>query len=199
MQPYLALGDSYTCAEGLPLHQSWTHGLVARLNARGWSLAAPRIIAQTGWTTGTLRQALADAKPEPTAQHKLISIMTGVNDQYDGVAVSDYAKHLSQLIVQAKRLLRPDGLLFAVSIPDWGGSPYAKDKGFDAETVAEAIDVFNTTLASIAQQHEVPLVDVTSISRTWATRDDAFLSDGLHPSAKQLGAWADEVAMWFAD
>ena len=58
---YLALGDSYTIGEGVPESGRWPMQLANALRADGIPMADPRIIAQTGWTTGEL-----DAAEGPT-------------------------------------------------------------------------------------------------------------------------------------
>ena len=55
---YLALGDSYTIGEGVAPDDRWPVQLVSALHARGISIEAPVIIAQTGWTTEELLATL---------------------------------------------------------------------------------------------------------------------------------------------
>ena len=54
----LHLGDSYTIGEGLPLSEAWPHQLWDRMEDAGMDIAETSIIAQTGWTSGDLLEAL---------------------------------------------------------------------------------------------------------------------------------------------
>ena len=60
---WLALGDSYTCGEGVDAEDRWPVQLADRLRDDGIDLAPPRIIATTGWTTDELAAAIAAAQP----------------------------------------------------------------------------------------------------------------------------------------
>ena len=51
---YLALGDSYTIGEGVPLYQSYPYQAVQLLRSWGQTFHAPEIIARSGWTTSEL-------------------------------------------------------------------------------------------------------------------------------------------------
>ncbi|MEY4553396.1 MAG: hypothetical protein RL099_1724, partial [Bacteroidota bacterium] len=45
---YLALGDSYTIGESVPLHESFPYQLVQQLRAKHPGFQAPEIVAKTG-------------------------------------------------------------------------------------------------------------------------------------------------------
>ncbi|MCE2825447.1 MAG: hypothetical protein LW718_08615 [Sediminibacterium sp.] len=46
---YLALGDSYTIGESVPLHEGFPYQLVQKLRAKYPGFMAPEIVAKTGW------------------------------------------------------------------------------------------------------------------------------------------------------
>ena len=48
---YLALGDSYTIGESLPIYESYPYQTVQLLREKGVQITAPELIAKTGWTT----------------------------------------------------------------------------------------------------------------------------------------------------
>ena len=79
---YLALGDSYTIGEALPLIESFPYQTVQLLRAEDIEIVASEIIAKTGWTTGELQAAIDGytfAK-----KYDFISLLIGVNNQYRG-------------------------------------------------------------------------------------------------------------------
>jgi hypothetical protein len=55
---FLALGDSYTSGIGVDPAQTWPNQLFARLAESGFLTDVIRIIAQAGWTTDDLAEAI---------------------------------------------------------------------------------------------------------------------------------------------
>ena len=180
----LALGDSYTIGEGVPLRECWPNHLAARLQARGLLLGEPRIVAQTGWTTEELAAAIAAANLQPP--YDLVTLLIGVNDQYRGCAVERYEAAFVQVVETAVHLGGADpGRVVVVSIPDWGGTPFAADR--DAKAIAEALDRFNEVNRAAASEAGCRYVDVTDHSRRHA---QSVVDDGLHPTGDVYAAWA---------
>ena len=58
IKTFLALGDSYTIGEQVPLHESFPYQLLQLLRNEGHSYYAPEIIAKTGWTTDELNEQI---------------------------------------------------------------------------------------------------------------------------------------------
>jgi lysophospholipase L1-like esterase len=179
---FLALGDSYTIGESVPTSESWPRLLAVRLGLE------PTIVATTGWTSGELLSALEEEKP--AGSFGLVSLQIGVNDQYRGLSLDEFVTNASALLAQAREACDAeiDGV-FAVSIPDWGVTPFAVDR--DREAVAADIDRFNAALADLTSGAGVPLVDVTGTSRA---ASDLVAPDGLHPSGEQYRRWVDVIA-----
>ena len=186
--PFLALGDSYTIGEGVAADARWTHQLAASLRDAGIPLADPYTIATTGWTTGGLLQALADAAAQrPWA---LVSLLIGVNNQYRGLSLHEYQRNFAALLQQAITLAdhRPDRVL-ALSIPDWGVTPFATASGRDRNQIATELDAFNAAACTICQQQGVAWVDITPLSRQFGADASMLAADALHPSAAQYSLW----------
>ena len=93
---YLALGDSYSIGEGVEESGRWPMQLAARLRREGIAIADPRIIATTGWTTDELAAAMDAA--EPLGGWDFVSLLIGVNNQYRGRSVDDYAGEFAALL-----------------------------------------------------------------------------------------------------
>lgn len=77
---YLALGDSYTIGEGVPVYESFPYQAVQLLRKRGMNIYAPEIVAKTGWTTDELQAAINNTKFLPL--YDLVTLLIGVNNQY---------------------------------------------------------------------------------------------------------------------
>ena len=93
---YLALGDSYTIGESVPENKRWPVQLAARLNENGYKVAPPKIIAKTGWTTGNLLNAMR-SELNYTRKFDLVSILIGVNNQYQGKSIEAYEEELREI------------------------------------------------------------------------------------------------------
>lgn len=189
---FLALGDSYTIGQSVTPEERWPERLVALLAARGLVVAPPRVIARTGWTTADLDRALAADRP--VGPFDLVSLMIGVNDQFQGRSVESYDRRFAALLAQAVTLAggEPRRVL-VLSIPDYGVTPFARRVGLDARQVAAEVDRFNAAARVAAQHAGAHWVDVTPASRGAATDGELLARDGLHPSAKLHAHWAELV------
>ena len=184
---YLALGDSYTIGEGVPESGRWPVQLAGALRAEGIALDSPRIIARTGWTTDELSAAIDAA--EPLGTWDFVSLLVGVNNQYRGRAVEQYAREFAALLERATGFAggRRERVL-VLSIPDWGVTPFAT--GRDRQAIAAAIDAHNGAARSLCERRGVAFVDITPVSRVHGAEPAMLAADGLHPSAAMYALWA---------
>ena len=185
---FLALGDSYTIGEGVAPGERWPVQLAHRLRANGAAIGDPQIVATTGWTTDELSTAMdAQAFAPPYA---LVTLLIGVNNQYRGRPLDNYRDEFVDLVARAVALAgaRRERIV-VVSIPDWGVTRFAKDKGRDAAQIAREIDAFNGAARTIAASSGIVFVDITPASRDAGDADDMLVADGLHPSGAQYARW----------
>ena len=181
----LCLGDSYTIGEGVPLHQSFPYKLLHNLRTKGLPMQAPEIVAQTGWTSFELAEHLHHHPLLPA--YDAVTLLVGVNNQYRGLSVLDYAADFELLLKKAIAYGKHNPQrVVVISIPDWGGTPFAQ--GRDTQAIASEIDTFNAANAAIAAQYGTHYVEVTSISRQCHTAE-WLVADGLHPAAGQYEKW----------
>ena len=188
---FLALGDSYTIGQGVSETERWPERLAADLRRRGVPLGDPQVIARTAWTTEQLAAAIAAADPQ--GPFELVTLLIGVNDQYRGRTLEDYRSRFGALLRGAIEFAggRP-GRVIAVSIPDWGLTPFAAKR--DRAVIAHEIDAFNAAARDDAHAAGVHWVDVTGISRRHGA-DPAFLAgDGLHPGPAAYAEWTESIA-----
>ncbi|PIQ27710.1 lysophospholipase [bacterium (Candidatus Blackallbacteria) CG17_big_fil_post_rev_8_21_14_2_50_48_46] len=190
MHHFLALGDSYTIGEGLTDKERWPQQLTQGLRNRGLEIADPQIIAQTGWTTQDLRKAIAEASLTPP--YDLVSLLIGVNNQYQDRSEAEYEQEFELLLRQAIALagMRKERV-FVLSIPDWGVTPFAKDR--DRAEIASAIDGFNRINARLSYQFGVQYLNITTLSRDMGKFQQLVGEDGLHPSAEMYRRWVDQL------
>ena len=187
---YLALGDSYTIGEMVPESQRWPVQLVNRLNENGFKVAPPKIIAKTGWTTGNLLNAMR-SELNYTRKFDLVSILIGVNNQYQGKTIEEYEEELREIFNLAlNHSKRREKGVFALSIPDYGVTPFGEE---NAETIRQEIDEFNAVFKKVAKEFEVDFYNITPISREAERDADLIAEDGLHPSGLMYRYWVDEI------
>ncbi|HET6435588.1 MAG TPA: GDSL-type esterase/lipase family protein [Xanthomonadaceae bacterium] len=186
---YLALGDSYTIGEGVAEDARWPARLATELRRVRVPLAEPRILARTGWTTDELSAAM-DAE-EPLGQWDFVSLLIGVNNQYRGRPVEEYARAFAALLARALKLAggRADRVL-VLSIPDWGVTPFAAAEGRDRARIAQELDAYNAAARATCALRQVAFVDITGVSRALGGAPSMLAADGLHPSAAMHAEWA---------
>src|SRR5687768_9994987 len=93
---FLALGDSYTIGESVAENERWPVQLVDTLASKGFPVEPPEIIATTGWRTDDLKRAIIAAKP--STDFGLVSLLIGVNNQYQGKSVDQYKWEFEELL-----------------------------------------------------------------------------------------------------
>ncbi len=188
---YLALGDSYTIGESVPLFESFPYQAVRNLRAAGYGFHAPEIIAKTGWTTDELQRGIDEAHLLPG--YDFVSLLIGVNNQYRGRSADDYAQQFAILLQQAIVFAGGQRMhVFVLSIPDWGVTPFAE--GRDRAQIAKEIDAFNEVAMRLSQQHGVHFLNITEGTREAAVDKSLLAADQLHPSGKEYTRWANQLA-----
>ncbi|EMR00729.1 SGNH/GDSL hydrolase family protein [Cesiribacter andamanensis] len=187
---YLALGDSYTIGEGVAPEERWPVLLQKRLQEQGIALSDPRIIATTGWTTAELLAAIE--REQPTNTFDLVSLLIGVNNQYRGYDLDIFRTEFTKLVQKAIYFARkkPEGVV-VVSIPDWGVTPFAADKG--PERIAGEIEQYNRLKREICQRLDVRFYDITPLSKQAATDSGLLAEDQLHPSGRMYARWVETI------
>lgn len=193
---YLALGDSYTIGESVVETQRWPVQLAEALRNRGYKMAAPKIIARTGWTTDDLIKAI-DSELNVQRDFDLVSILIGVNNQYQGKPVTEYEEDLRGIFRRAINhcTTREKGV-FAVSIPDYGYTPFGNA---NQEEISAEIDRFNQVFKRVAEDFNVDFYNITPISREAGENPELIASDDLHPSGLMYKYWVDQFVTQVAD
>lgn len=181
---FLALGDSYTIGESVAEAERWPNQLAAKLK-----LTAPRIIATTGWRTDNLKDAIEAANLKP--EYDLVSLLIGVNNQYQGKSIEIYEREFEELLQTSIKLAKGKKKnVFVVSIPDYGYTPFGKAK---QEKISEELDQFNAINKRMAAKYGVKYYNITEISRKGLEDAELVAGDGLHPSGKMYAQWVEVI------
>jgi lysophospholipase L1-like esterase len=184
---YLALGDSYTIGESVSREDRYPVQAVQMLRADGQPCQDPEIIATTGWTTGDLLKALSTKTA--TTPYAIVTLLIGVNNQYQGLSRSEYRDEFSRLLERSIQLAgnKPSHVI-VLSIPDYSITPFAR--GANTALIATQIDSFNATNADVSERYRVHYLDITAESRKAAGDPSMIAGDGLHFSGKEYALWA---------
>ena len=81
--------------------------------------------------------------------------------------------------------------VFVISIPDYGVTPFAKEKGLDESKIAAELDSYNSVSAKIAASKNTSFIDITPGSKKARADASLIAKDGLHPSVKMYAEWVD--------
>jgi lysophospholipase L1-like esterase len=188
----LCLGDSYTKGQGVVWGSNFPNQLADSLKNLSFDIVpnAPRIIAQTGWRTDQLKNAIAAATDITDSTFSMVTLCIGVNNQYQNTSFDLYAPEFEGLLKTA--IARAGGRaerVFVVSIPDWAFTAFGQQFPGGGANVSSKIDEYNAVNRKIAADYQVEYIDVTPVSREGIMRPNLVASDGLHPSAVQYTEW----------
>ncbi|MFL9483316.1 SGNH/GDSL hydrolase family protein [Chitinophagaceae bacterium LWZ2-11] len=188
---YLALGDSYTIGEAVPIHESFPYQTIQRLRQQGLHFQAPEIVAKTGWTTSELAEHILHTKLNE--HYDFVTLSIGVNNQYRGLSVAEFKDDFEFLLKKALHFAGEKAAhVIVLSIPDWSVTPFAKHK--DQAAISKEIEAFNAVCKTLSAQYHTHFIDITP--GTQKAKDDHKLlaSDGLHYSGQTHADWAAATA-----
>jgi len=187
---YLALGDSYTIGESVKESQRWPNLLADSLVKAGYEVEKPIIIAKTGWRSDELISAI-EKRPD-LMQFDLVSLLIGVNNQYQGKDIAVFKKEFKALLqVAIDHSKKGAGGVFVLSIPDYGVTPFAASK--KPAKISREIKLYNTVCREICEQKNILFIDITPISREARTQTNLLASDELHPSSLMYQKWTSLI------
>ena len=190
---YLALGDSYTIGQSVADTERFPVQTVRLLRQQNIDINNPDIIAVTGWTTANLLNALNN-NPPPQKIYSFVSLLIGVNNQYQGKSLDEYKIQFAELLARAVSYAGNNkNNVFILSIPDYSVTPFSH--GADNAKIAKEIDAFNAANKNISLNTGVHYIDITSISREAKNDPGLIAGDGLHPSGIQYKKWSELLAL----
>lgn len=189
----LSLGDSYTIGQGVcetcrfPAQLRDTLKLFRPSNDQ----IELDIIAQTGWTTTQLKFAIANASPAP--KYDLVTLLIGVNNQYQNQAFSIYETEFPELLQTAISLAKGNKeRIIVVSIPDYAFTPFGQWSA-NPGNISTQLDQYNAFAESHAQSQGVSFVNITDITRLGLVNPALVAGDNLHPSALAYRLFVERI------
>lgn len=182
---YLALGDSYTIGTAIAAKDAFPYQLTDSIEAHSsFTQSEVKLIARNAWRTDDLQRAIKRTDLEE--KYDLVSLLIGVNNQYQGLPLSDFKNDFNALLDTCEKYSLSKSRIFVLSIPNYGYTPFGAEK---REIITQELAAFNTAIEEICSERDVSLYNVTDISLEAVKRPEFVAKDGLHPSKSQYGAW----------
>jgi len=194
---YLALGDSYTIGESVSSHKSFPHQLAKELALIWGDSIETTVAAKTGWRTDELIQAI-ETFPDLQAKYDLVSLLIGVNNQFQGRPFQQYEFEFQTLLNQSIDLAGGDNAkVVVISIPDYYYTPFGVANR--NETVRSESNKYNSYAQELCDSLDILFVNITDISRNGIKYSAYIADDGLHPSAEQYAIWVAKILYLIKD
>lgn len=188
---YLALGDSYTKGESVCESCSFPMQLMERIAKEEKVKVKAEVVAQTGWTSGDLINGLR--LRQLGNDYDLVTLLIGVNNQYQNKNIAGYELDLSNLLLRAVQYAGGDkNKVILISIPDYAYTPEGQSSS-DPSSISAAINKYNEAARKIAAANGISFVNITDISRQGLANTDLVAEDQLHPSATAYSSFVSEI------
>ena len=103
----------------------------------------------------------------------------------------EFQKHLSAILDRLVKIV-PHRQILVLTIPDFSVSPVGPEYS-QGRDISKGLQEFNQIILEEAQNYHLKVMDLYSLSQTFAKDPSMFSQDGLHPSAKGYAKWADHI------
>ncbi|MES2410716.1 MAG: SGNH/GDSL hydrolase family protein [Bacteroidota bacterium] len=187
---YLALGDSYTIGQSVCTSCRFPEQLkdsIAKYLPSN-DIFQIKLIAQTGWTTADLKGGII--VENPTNNYDLVTLLIGVNNQYQHLPFSVYQQEFPELVATAIQKAKGDkNNLIVVSIPDYAYTPF----GGGNATISTEINIYNAFVENYCNANNITFINITDITRLGLAQPELVASDGLHPSTIAYSRFVERI------
>lgn len=187
---YLALGDSYTIGQSVCETCRFPIQLQDSIKKHDASIGlfSTQIIATTGWTTSNLKAAIATQNP--TNDFDIVTLLIGVNNQYQNKPFSLFEQEFPELIDTAiQKAKGKKENLIVVSIPDYAYTPF----GQGSMAISQGIYQYNAYIENYCIQNNIKFVNITDITRQGLAQPNLVATDGLHPSTLAYSKFVERI------
>lgn len=190
----LALGDSYTIGESVCETCRFPEQLKDSLKNRFVLNHAVSldVIARTGWTTTNLLDAIANQNP--SSNYDIVTLLIGVNNQFQHKPFSLYEEEFPLLITKAITFAKGDkSNVIVVSIPDYAYTPFGQSSS-SSEQISTELDQYNAFAQNYCETNDITFINITDITREGLNNPALVASDGLHPSELAYSKFVERLA-----
>ncbi len=174
----ISLGDSYTIGESVCERCRFPEQLKDSILKKHENISVDlKVIAETGWTTNNLINAID--KETLANNYDIATLLIGVNNQFQGVDFDVFTKEFSKLVNIATELSKGESKnVIVVSIPDYAYTPF----GNANVVITQEIDKYNNFIRSYCNSKEITYIYITDITRKGLEQPNLVAKDNLHPS-----------------
>ena len=185
----LSLGDSYTIGQSVCETCRFPEQLKSNLETNfPLSSFELQIIARTGWTTTSLIGAINNENPQDNFD--IVTLLIGVNNQYQNKPFSIYEKEFPELVNTAIIKAKGDSnRVVVISIPDYAYTPF----GNGNTSISQEIDSYNSFARNYCIQNTIPFINITDITRQGLDNPNLVASDNLHPSELAYSKFVERI------
>jgi acyl-CoA thioesterase I len=188
----IALGDSYTIGQSVCESCRFPAQLKDSLQVRLTTLDTfnLEIIAQTGWTTTNLKSAISNANPQ--TNFDLVTLLIGVNNQYQNKPFELYETEFVELVTTAISLVGGDASkLIVVSIPDYAYTPFGQSS--NPLNISTELELYNTFAQTYCTENNLKYVYITDITQQGLDNTALVATDNLHPSTLAYTKFVERI------
>ncbi len=172
----LSLGDSYTIGTSVCKTCRFPEQLKAKILTQVDSVDL-RIIATNGWTTSSLLNGIKSTTI--TNDYDFVTLLIGVNNQFQGRPFELYEKEFPELLNKAIRFAKGNKKnVVVLSIPDYAFTPFGRSN----EIISKEIDAYNLFAENTSNAQGVRFLNITDITRKGLEQAELVARDALHPS-----------------
>ena len=194
----IALGDSYTIGQSVCESCRFPAQLKDSLQTRYTTLDTfnLEIIAQTGWTTTNLKNAISSANPPN--DFDLVTLLIGVNNQYQNKPFELYETEFIELVDTAISLVGGNASkLIVVSIPDYAYTPFGQAS--NALNISTQLELYNTYAQTYCADNNLKYVYITDITQQGLDNPALVATDNLHPSTLAYTKFVERILPFALD
>ena len=186
----LSLGDSYTIGQSVcetcRFPEQLKDSIISNFESEG--NIDLNVIARTGWTTTNLINAILTENL--SSNYDLVTLLIGVNNQFQGKPFSVYETEFPELINTAISKTKGDkNNLIVLSIPDYAYTPF----GNGNMNISTDIDKYNAFAENYCSNNDIVFINITDITRMGLDNTALVASDGLHPSEIAYSKFVEKI------
>jgi lysophospholipase L1-like esterase len=185
----VTLGDSFTygAETDLPRRDSWPSQLVESLERGDVSVRLRNFAEQGNSSSQVLGEQLDQVGPE---KPDIVTLQVGINDLLYN-ETEWYRDNLATILDELMGILPPEQI-FVITTP---GDAFVADAYGARAEVREAIDWLNDTLAIVASERGIDVIDIGLVNGLGEDDPSLVAGEGglRYPTAKQYAGWAEVI------
>jgi lysophospholipase L1-like esterase len=189
----LALGDSYTVGTSVANEDRWVNELVEKRREAGHTVADPRVIAENGWTTGDLNEAIdkAESGVGLADEYDLVTLLIGANNCFQSQPPGEFGPKFADTLERAVGFAPSADSVVVITVPDYTLTPVGQQN--QPGEHGSRLTAYNDIIEREAEAAGARLVDVVPPSKEVVGSPELIAEDDLHPAPEQYDLWLELI------